>query len=226
MIDVLIPVLERPQNARHVTESIHENTASPHLILFICSKGDRDQIEACYTTGEAVAIADWPSERGDFARKINHGFRMTEGEFLFIGADDLRFHPGWDTEALKHTRAGVIGTQDLGHPSVKRGVLSTHPLVRRSYIEEQGGTFDGSGEVLCELYDHQYVDVELCETAKARGQWAFARSSVVEHLHPLWGKGAQDKTYEKAFRDARADAHLSMRRLRDMRRQLRYTDAR
>ena len=228
VIDILIPCLGRPQNARHVTDSIHQNTTSDHLVLFICSKGDREQIEACYETGEAAAIVDWEAERGDFARKINHGYSLTEGEFFLIGADDLRFYPGWDTEVLKvaESGAGVIGINDLGHAQVKRGRLSTHPLVNREYIRDQGGTFDNSGEVLSEVYDHQYVDVELCETAKARGVWAFARRSVVEHLHPRWGKGVQDATYEKAFRSAREDALLNMERLRLMRRQLRYTSAR
>jgi len=101
-----------------------------------------------------------------------------------------------------------------------RGRHATHPLVRRSYVEEHG-TIDEPGKVLHEGYDHQWVDNELVETAKARGAWAFAKNSHVEHLHPFWPdgkggkKGEMDATYEKALSSPRKDMALfrSRRRL-------------
>lgn len=185
-------------------------------IWFVCSPKDRDAIVECNQTGEPVLVASWQPGKGDFAAKINMGFRQTQEEFVFCGATDLKFWPQWEQQALtvaERSNAGVIGTQDKGNALVKRGVHSTHPLVRRSYIDEYG-TWDGTGEVYCELYDHQYVDLELVETAKMRGQWAFAKRSVVEHLHPVWGKGVQDETYTKAFRSVTSDRALYQRRMR------------
>ena len=46
MIDILIPVLSRPQNAVKVAESV-KVTKTPYRLLFICSPRDTAQIEAC-----------------------------------------------------------------------------------------------------------------------------------------------------------------------------------
>jgi hypothetical protein len=62
--------------------------------------------------------------------------------------------------------------------------------------------------VVHEGYSHQWVDTELVETAMARGQWAFAKDSHVEHLHPFWHKGEMDATYEKALSTTRFDHRL------------------
>jgi hypothetical protein len=42
-----------------------------------------------------------------------------------------------------------------------------------------------------------------------------ARSSVVEHLHPWFGKGKQDWVYELGQRNMHADEQLFERRLRE-----------
>lgn len=186
-------------------------------MLFVCSPDDTDQIAACLATGEEVITVDWPPGRADYARKINHAYRTTKEPWLFCGADDLRFNADWDRLALQvgtRTGAGVVGTQDMGNALVKRGATATHPLVRRAYIEEFGGTFDRTGDIYCELYSHQYIDLELCETAKSRNRWAFAKRSIVEHLHPNWKKGEWDPTYEKAFADVQDDRTLYVRRQR------------
>jgi hypothetical protein len=90
---------------------------------------------------------------------------------------------------------GVVGTNDLGNARVMAGEHSTHSLVRRSYIDEQG-TIDEQGKVLCEAYWHEYVDDEFVKTSMARHAWAFAEDSHVEHLHPGWGKAPMDALYE------------------------------
>ena len=222
MIAILVPVLERPHRAAPLVRTIEQNTELPHRVVFLCSPNDREQLAASTETGADVVVVGWQPGPGDFARKINFGYELTaEHAFLQVGADDLVFHRGWDVEALRvadATGAGVIGTNDLHNPSVLRGESSTHPLIRRSYIEEYGGTFDGSGRVLCELYDHQYVDDELVQTAITRGQWAFAEDSHVEHLHPYFGLAARDRTYKKALRNTIADQALYRRRLRTIRR--------
>ena len=223
---LLVPVLNRPGNAAPLVASIKAATTVPHRILFICSRRDADEIAACEETGAEILIAPWGPGRGDFARKINLGYRETSEPWLFQGADDLRFHARWDIEALAVARrfhAGVIGTNDLANPSVLRGKSSTHSLIVRSYIEEYGGTLDGSGEVFCERFSHQFVDLELVETAKFHKQFAFAARSIVEHRHPHWGTAEMDDTYRKGQRDTRADRALYVRRAKTLwaRRQVR-----
>lgn len=224
LIVILIPVLGRPERVETVIANLHSSCQVGWRAIFLCSLGDQDQIEACLRTGVDTVVVDWSAGPGDFARKINFGYRISTEPFIQIGADDLFFHRGWDEEVLRcheMTGAGVVGTNDLHNPRVLRGQHATHPFISRSYIEQYGGTFDRSGEIFCELYDHQFVDDELVLTATLRNQWAFAEKAKVEHLHPYFGKSEMDATYEKALRATQADRSLFMRRKKKIERYVR-----
>lgn len=166
-------------------------------------------------TDERVELlkAPWRPGDGDYARKVNLAYRESAEPYLFLGADDLNFHEGWDTEALRFSDHGVVGTNDLHNPRVLAGRHSTHSLVSRRYADEYG-IIDGPG-ILCEKYSHQWVDDELVATAQARGEFHFCAESVVEHLHPFFGLAERDATYEKALAATRADGAIfrSRRRL-------------
>lgn len=209
-IAVLVPVLNRPQNAQLLVDSLAASEPDAEL-WFLCSPGDQAEITACELTGMPTLVMDWPAGPGDFARKTNRGFAITRAPFVLCAADDLRFHSGWDRAALAVAQefdVGVVGTNDLGNGAVIAGRHSTHPLVARCYIDQLGGYVDGEGHVYFDGYDHQFVDTELVETAKARGCYAHVHDSRVEHLHPFWGKGAQDATYRKGLAASAADRRL------------------
>jgi len=215
VIAVLIPVLDRPERAGPLVESIHEASTLVTEIVFLCTSGDTEQIAACSRTDAAYHIVPFLLEGGDYARKINYGVLCTNAPYVFQGGDDLRFHPGWDEEALEIAQRlpGVTGTNDLGNPLVKRGMHSTHSLISREYIE-QHGTIDEPGKALHEGYWHCWVDNELIETAKARRAYFSARRSHVEHLHHIWRddqgmrKGTDDATYQRGQRRYREDHAL------------------
>lgn len=214
---ILIPCLGRPQNVKPVVDSIRLATGA-HRILFLCSPGDTEQISAVKKSGADHIVVPWQSDKADFALKINHAYEHhTDEDWIFQAADDLTFRVGWDRHAInaaERYRVGVVGTNDLGNPLVKRGKHSTHTLFSRAYIEEYGGTFDGSGVVFCELYDHQWTDNEFVETAMQRGQFVSCPRAVVEHMHPHWGKGQMDDTYLKALRATREDRALFGQRMK------------
>lgn len=217
MIAVLLPVLGRPHRAAEVYESIVEADTVGCRPIFLVSPGDVEQEAACRATGADVEVVAWSPGRGDYARKINAGFRISGEDFVFTGADDLEFERGWDTNALDllyKAEGGVCGTQDAANPLVKRGRHSTHSLVDRSYVEVCGATFDSTGEVLHEGYDHQYVDTELVRVAQDRDCWTFAATAVVRHLHPFYSRDVKtDETYAKALRAGRHDKRIYDNRL-------------
>lgn len=215
----LVPVLGRPQRALPLVESWAATTPGSRL-LFLCTEGDRAQIAACEVAAERypfvhVHVVPFPRVPGDYARKVNYGVRVTDEPWLFHGADDLRFHDAWyeramDTHGLRGRR--VIGTNDLGNRLVVKGRHSTHSLVHRSYIE-QVGTVDEPGFMLHEGYCHNFCDTELVQAAMIRGEWEFARDAIVEHMHPLWGKGEEDDTYRLGLADfTRDQRYFSERR--------------
>lgn len=199
MIAVLVPVLRRPASAQPLADSLY--AASPDVrLIFVVSATDQDQFAACKATGADIIESEWVPGPGDFARKINKGLRETTEPFLFQAADDVEFTAGWDDEVLRvaeDTGAGVVGTNDDANPLVKAGKHATHSLIRRTYADDPGASFDGPGTVFSERYGHQYVDNELYGLAVSRGQWAFAVKSVVRHRHPIFDRSVKrDTTYE------------------------------
>jgi hypothetical protein len=198
-IEILIPVLARPARAAPLIQSLRGSLRREETEvreLFLCTEGDQAELEELARHGFRHLVLPGPRQPGDYARKINHGARHSDADWWFLGADDLNFRPGWLRHCLnQHDVSGalVIGTNDLGNLLVKRGRHATHSLVHRSYLEQ--GTIDEPGKLLHEGYAHNCVDVEFVETAMHRGVWSFAREAEVEHLHPLWRKGAHDATY-------------------------------
>lgn len=215
MIDVIVPVLGRPGNAQPLVDSLTASGADADL-HFICTAGDKAQIAACEATGADTVIVDWAAGPGDFAKKINYGFRLTAADLFFMGADDLDFHPRWDVIATRMMRGqiGVVATNDKANRQVMRGEFGTHCLISREYINEVGGTADGvPGVVLHEGYDHNFVDRELCDVARSRRRFAFASQAIVKHRHPLWRTAQWDRTYRRGMSRFREDQVLHRERM-------------
>lgn len=213
---ILIPVLRRPDNIEPLVESVEKNTTNFEL-LFIVSPGDEDEICELECQNQSYITMDQSYEnKGDFQKKINHGFNSIEAEWYFLGADDIKFYPGWFEAAMKvyeETDACVIGTNDMGNPGVLQGQHATHSLVLRDYALECG-TIDEPGKILYEGYHHNFCDTEFVGTAKWRGAWSFSRDSIVEHLHPDWRKGINDEVYKLGKKFFAEDQELYTRRKR------------
>lgn len=189
---IAIPVLARPHRVPIVMSNVAATSSG--RLLFIANEDDADEIAALQDHGADFLLV--PPSRGSWACKINAAFDASTEEWLFTGADDLKFHPEWFERAMRWAteNTGVIGTNDICNPRVMTGEHSTHSLFRRSYVE-RFGTIDEPGKVLCEKYRHDHVDDEAIATAKARGVYAHAFDSIVEHLHPMVGKSPEDSTY-------------------------------
>lgn len=208
-------MLNRPQNAQPLVDSFRASLASSDdaRLEFIVSMSDTDeQWTACVSTGAGVLAAENEPGPADYALKIQTGYELTDEPLVLLAADDLIFHPGWleavETIADEYD-CGVIGTNDMANPLVKRGLHSTHPVVRRCYIDKYGGVVGQPGVVYSDAYDHQWCDVELVQTAMARGCYAHAHDAVVAHIHPLYNRTvATDETYKKGQAKGLADRRL------------------
>jgi len=210
---VLVPVLNRPQNAEPFMRSLRASTGLAAAYVIV-ENDDEETATAWETAGAHVVIRD---NAHTFAEKINVGYQLSDEPWLFIVGDDVRFHAGWLDHAqhiAKATGAQVIGTNDLGNPRVTRGEHATHMLIARAYVDEQGASWDGPKSVCHEGYRHWYVDDEIVTAAKQRGVWGMALASKVEHLHPAWGKGANDDVYKLGQVHADEDAKLFKQRLK------------
>lgn len=208
---ILVPVLRRPHRVAPLLKSIRDTTPDPYRVLFIADPGDEEELAAVkqHLRRDRVGLMVLA---GNYARKINYAVSHTHEPLIFLGADDLNFYPGWLAKAVKRLTGdiGVVGTNDLCNQRVIEGRHSTHSLVARPYVAR--GTVDDPSKLLHEGYLHEFVDDEFVETAKARGAFAMALDSVVEHLHPQCGKAETDSLYDGQHARMRHGRRLYRRR--------------
>lgn len=214
-VAILIPMLGRVHRVPALLESIRRSTENYRVYLIACAD-DRNVLADWHVTTDPdptlpprwfvgsedvdlIVAQAWTSGVvGDYARKINLGVSLTDEPFLFLGAIDLRFCPGWWSACMagrdRWPQAGVFGTQDCCNRRTERD-HSTHSLVTRAYIDEYG-TIDEPAKVLHEGYPHEFVDDEFVRTAQYRGRYLHVSDAHVEHLHPMCGKGITDPLYD------------------------------
>ena len=202
MISVLVPTLGRAGKLAAVSADIHGATVTDHEVIFIAEPGDTVTHEAVAQLPDRLHIN---THRACYTGAINSGFGDARGEYIFTGSDDLRFHHGWD-KVLAVMTGGVLvgGTNDLMNPQVLAGVMATHMLIDRTYVEDPGAALDEPpGTVMFEGYGHHYGESELVSLAIHRDVFAPCLDSVVEHVH--WSRtGQRDET--TALNEAREAA--------------------
>lgn len=219
-VAVLVPVMRRPQNAQPFMESLRASTGLAEVYA-IFDPEDQDTMVAWHEAGAKLLPfnVDGRLDRpGTFAEKVNLGHQHAAEPWLFLCGDDVRFHPGWLDHAQHVARsqhADVIGTNDLANPRVIAGEHATHMLISRTYVDEQGASWDGPKVVAHEGYRHWFVDDEIVTVAKQRGVWAMALGSVVEHLHPIFGTAPNDDVYELGQSHATQDRMLFEQRVKE-----------
>jgi hypothetical protein len=211
-VDVIVPVLHRPENVAPFMQSLRASTGLA-TAWFVCEPDDDEEIDAIEDAG-GIALIDRVGKSHTFAEKVNFahewiGEAVTDpAPWLLLVGDDVRFRPAWLDHALDVARrygSNVVGTNDLCNPRVMRGEHATHPLIRRSYVDEVGASWDGPGNVCHEGYKHWFVDDEIVVAAKQRGTFQAALGSQVEHLHPMNGGAAMDEVYAAGEKNAEQD---------------------
>lgn len=199
---LLVPVV-RHEKILGLIDNIEAATQLPHALYWAATRGS--QCERVLNDVHANVLAD---DGGTFPARINALFAATDEPYVFMGADDVRFHPGWLEAAMGMMEVvdGVVAVNDLFNP---HGTLA---LVSRRYIDENDGTADGTGPVIHRGYIHNYSETELFNTAAHRGRFAYCAASVVEHLHWAAGKGEPDEWYRLGDRYAGQDQALHVSR--------------
>lgn len=205
LVAIIVPAMRRPANAAGFMDSLRASGARATAYV-VCDPSDRDEQVAAAAAGATVLVHDLVLTT--FAAKANYGYRATEEPWLLLTGDDVRFQPGWLQHALVAAgdRFHVVGTNDLAGLD-DRG-LAVHPLLRRSWVDEHGASWDGPGTLAHEGYRHCFVDNEWTAVARAADAFTYAPDAVIEHLHPDFGKAASDAVYERGRRAFARDERL------------------
>ena len=229
---IIAPLWRRTRNIARMYESAYVATPLAR-VLFVASALDEHVVDYLNDAElDHVVVAGEGGERGDYAIKINEGYRASAEPFMFLGADDIVFQPGWYEAARKLMfgttpdgkyssygpdyqleRIGVVGTVDDCNPRTMAGTASTHSLVARWYADE-GACIDQDHVIYHEGYWHEYCDDELVQTAIARDAYAHALDAHVTHHHPINDSMTveDDEVYQRGRANSRRSRVLFTRR--------------
>jgi glycosyltransferase involved in cell wall biosynthesis len=206
MLDIYIPTFGRGEKLVELVAHIQESTPRATVVLILEEEDGLSREEAAKTT--AVRVINHRSKT--YAGAINSAWEVMDSDLFFVGADDIRFTPGWEEIAIDEMVGNtmVVGTNDLHNQEVLTGDHATHYLVRGKYIRTNSGTFDRTYPVLYEGYSHNYTDAEFIKTAQFRGVFRPCLDSVVEHFARAYGLQSPDATHAKTREKVQEDTRL------------------
>ncbi len=138
---------------------------------------------------------------GEYVKAINYGYTNTTEPFIFCGADDIMFSKDWDLKLLKVMEDKTInvtgGVDDWA--CSKSMVHISHPMLRRSYCQEQGTSWGGdTAELYFSGYKHYQCDIEMENVALNRGCLKVCPDCFIDHIHFVNGKASHDFTYDNS----------------------------
>lgn len=209
-VDVTVPtVAARVDKLERLASTLQASTGLADLWLVV------DDESHAQAAKQAAPWAHIIVEPGTVAHKINVAWQTIRVEsaapWMKVVGDDVKFHPGWLDHAQQVARlyeAKVVGSNDLANERVIRGEHATHWMMARDWIEDEGASWDGPGTIAHEGYAHNFVDDEIVKKAQMAGVFQLARGCIVEHMHPMVGKGQPDDVYRIAGESFDADAAL------------------
>jgi hypothetical protein len=204
VIAILVPTLGRHRALQPLAANIINATSGRNnfRVLFVADEDDAETRrvldDLCFPGGVWGRIFTSGTYPEKIAAAYDHP-HVAGCDLVLPTADDVRFQPGWlaaALNALSDPYVQVVGTDDLSPVTAERK-LATMPILRRSYIEDEGAAWGEPGRVFHEGYGHNFCDRELWELAIHRGVAAWADDCVIEHLHPSFGKREVDETDRK-----------------------------
>ena len=182
---VLCPTRGRPDEARETFESFKSTKQLSKTKLLFAVNDDEDP--AIYQGLPLLVVPkkDWMNEVLAYA--VGEVLHVRPPEYLGFIGDDNRFRtPGWDRrveEVLTALGGGFAYGNDQGRFDIPSHVFVSTNIVRAL------GWFGLPGA------HHLYLDNTWGHLGDGANCLYFIRNVIIEHLHPLFGKGKMDESY-------------------------------
>jgi hypothetical protein len=182
---VLCPTRGRPDAARETLASFQETRELSDTQLLFVVNADEDQEIYRGMPTFVVPRQDWMN---DVLRlMVEHILLVGPPDYLGFIGDDNRFRtPGWDSrvvEVLEDRGGGFAYGNDLGRFDIPSHVFVSSNIVRAL------GWFGLPGA------HHLYLDNTWGHLGEGADCLYFIPDLIIEHLHPLFGKGEMDESY-------------------------------
>lgn len=201
MISLIVATRYRPGQLAAMWRTAQELAADPGRVELVYRVDDDDP------SGYAGVMAGLPGRkiRVEGPRMVlsqlwNDAAARAEGDLLWHGGDDNLFRTaGWDVmvaEAAARYADGIVFVH--GRDGAQDEKIGTHGFVTRAWIA-------ASGFFLPPYFTSDYNDTWLTEVADAVGRRIYLPGMLIEHMHPVWGKGEWDRNHaERLARHAQA----------------------
>jgi glycosyltransferase involved in cell wall biosynthesis len=202
-IAVLIPTFGRPHKLDKLIANFKRNSKQSTL-YFIIDPIDKLSKEKLKPNSNEYSVL---SIKGEYQKAINYGYKNTKEPFIFCGADDILFTKGWEEKLLnimEDEKIMVTGGIDDWVCSGS-GVHTSHPLIRRTYIDDIGCPQGYKGYIYNPNRQHYHIDIELEQVAWHRGVIKICKECVIEHNHFFNKKAEKDSTYDRSYQLIKSD---------------------
>lgn len=197
---MLVPTRGRPGNAAELYEAFRDTTGPEADVLFAVD--DDDPELGAY---RALGVPLYVGPRLRFGGTLNALAPLSGPTGIFatgyMGDDHRPRTPGWALrflEELDRLGTGMVYGNDLIHGAN----LPTAIAMTTDIISSLGYMVPGGLE-------HLFVDNAHLELGRAIGRITYLPDVIIEHMHPLVGKAAEDDLYRLNNAEAQyaADGH-------------------
>jgi len=192
---VIVPSRGRPENIRQLCEAWDDTTAGAMTDLIVVVDDDDPALadyEVLEVWGQGVVSHLVTPAWGSMVGALNAAARHYARDFPYVGfmGDDHRPRTvGWDLQvvaALRDLGTGIVSGPD----GYRADQLPTWCAMTSNIVRTLGYMAPPS-------LHHMYVDNAWQTLGTALGKYRFLPDVLVEHMHPLAGKSADDEGYRR-----------------------------
>jgi hypothetical protein len=205
---VITPSRGRPQALNELAWAVGQTTDSRVKVLALVDDDDpqRDNYQRIERTfgmpgtltiqyGPRDTLTGWTNKAATQLLKDSDPPRYLAS----LGDDHRPRTPNWDRRLIEAIEgiggSGIAYGNDLMHGQN----LPTSWVVSADIVQAVGW-------MMLPTCDHLFVDNAVLELGRAAGRIAYRPDVVIEHLHPLAGKGKWDSSYQESNAPGRYDA--------------------
>lgn len=186
---IIVPTRGRPANVERLQANLAETMTTSSRVLFAVDADDPALGEYLDVTGN-ILVGDRLRLGGTLNKiALDH---VDEYDVIGFMGDDVRpGMVGWDEEVLFAMRPnGLVYCNDGIHgAALPTAVFMNSDVIKRlGYMVLPGMT-------------HLFIDNYWWELGRRLGTMTYLEHVLLEHLHPLVGKGEHDQTYADANSD-------------------------
>lgn len=188
-LTVVVPSRGRPQAVKELAEAFYETCVSRTQLVVAIDNDDPDlrgYIEAQRELENFELSIGEPNRIGPILNQVVPGFAASSDNVGFMGDDHRPRTRGWDAAyitALRDLGTGVVWGDDLiMGPQIPTQVAMTSDIVL------------ATGHFVPEGMKHLWLDNAWKAIGEATS-YRYLPHVIVEHMHPIAGKGEWDASY-------------------------------